>query len=87
MAEQIKDGTGQDNYLKINSDGSLNVSDAGNLIDIDYDYLSLTYVAAGNGAGEVETITYKSGGSGGTTVATITLTYDANDNISTITRT
>jgi len=52
-----------------------------------YDYIGLTYVAAGNGEGEIETATYKSGGSGGTTVATLSLTYDASDRISTVTKT
>lgn len=31
-----------------------------------YDYIALTYVAAGNGTGEIETVTFKTGGSGGT---------------------
>jgi len=51
-----------------------------------YDYIALTYVAAGNGAGEVETVTFKTGGSGGSTVATLTLTYDASDNLLTVTQ-
>lgn len=58
----------------------------GNLITEPYDYIALTYVAAGNGAGEIETVTYKSGGSGGTTIATLTLTYDASNRILDITR-
>lgn len=62
------------------------VASGAGLVPEDYDYIALTYVAAGNGAGEIETVTYKTGGSGGTTVATLTLTYDANDNISTITK-
>ncbi|MEE8382234.1 MAG: hypothetical protein V3R78_10230 [Thermodesulfobacteriota bacterium] len=52
-----------------------------------YDYIALTYVAAGNGAGEVETVVYKTGGSGGTTVATLTLAYNASDEISAVTKT
>lgn len=52
-----------------------------------FDYADITYVAAGNGAGEIETVVYKSGGSGGATVATLTLTYDANDRISSVART
>lgn len=52
-----------------------------------YDYIALTYVSAGNGAGQIETATYKTGGSGGTTVATITLTYDASNRVATITKT
>ena len=51
-----------------------------------YDYVALTYVAAGNGEGQVETATYKSGGSGGTTVATLTLTYDSSHRIADVTK-
>jgi hypothetical protein len=57
------------------------------LVPDDYDYIALTYVAAGNGAGEIETVTYKTGGSDGTTVAVLTLGYDANDKLSTVTKT
>ena len=52
-----------------------------------YDYIGLTYVTVGNGIGEIETITYKTGGAGGTIVALFTLTYDANDELSTVTKT
>lgn len=52
-----------------------------------YDYIALTYVAAGNGAGEIETATFKSGGAGGTTIATLTLTYNASNEIATVTKT
>lgn len=52
-----------------------------------YDYLALTYVASGNGAGEIETVVYKTGGSGGTTVATLTLAYDASNNLTSVTQT
>lgn len=62
------------------------IVDLGSLIPEEYDYLSLTYVAAGNGAGEIETVTYKNGGASGTTVATLTLTYDSSDRLETVTR-
>lgn len=52
-----------------------------------YDYIALTYVAAGNGVGEIETAVYRSGGSGGVIVATITITYNAANKIATVTRT
>ena len=52
-----------------------------------FDYTILTYVAAGDGAGEVETAIYKFGGAGGTTVATLTLTYNGDDKLVTITKT
>lgn len=58
----------------------------GALVPETYDYMALSYVAAGNGAGEIETITYKTGGASGTTVATLTLAYDGSDNIFTITK-
>lgn len=51
-----------------------------------HDYITLTYVAAGNGAGEIETVVYKTGGAGGSTVATLTLTYNASDEIATVTK-
>ena len=53
----------------------------------EFDYIALTYVAAGDGVGEIEIVTYKNGGAGGTTVATLTITYNASDEISTITKT
>ena len=52
-----------------------------------HNYIALTYVAAGNGVGEIETVTFKTGGSGGTTVATLTLTYNASNKIATVTKT
>lgn len=51
-----------------------------------YDYIALTYVPSGNGAGNVETATFKQGGASGVTVATITLAYDGSNNVSSITK-
>lgn len=65
---------------------AMNARLAGNLVPETFDYIAITYVAAGNGVGEIETVTYKTGGSGGSTVATLTLAYDANDKLSTVTR-
>ena len=53
----------------------------------EFDYIALTYVSSGNGEGEIETATYKTGGSGGSTVATLTITYNSDDEISSITKT
>lgn len=64
-----------------------NVIQTNVLVPDNFDYIALTYVAAGNGAGEVETATYKTGGALGTTVATLTIAYDANNEISSITKT
>lgn len=70
------------------SDGSVAQStvNVASFVSEPYDFIQLTYVTVGNGIGEIETVVYKDGGSGGTTVATLTLTYDASDNLDTITR-
>ena len=52
-----------------------------------YDYIALTYVAAGNGAGEIETAIFKQNGASGTTIATLTLTYNASNEVATVTKT
>jgi len=65
---------------------ALNARLAGNLVPETFDYIAITYVAAGNGAGEIETVVYKTGGAAGTTVATLTLAYDASDRLNAVTR-
>lgn len=45
----------------------------GSLVPQQYDEISLTYVAAGNGVGEIETATYKLNS---VTIATLTLSYN-----------
>lgn len=65
---------------------ALNARLAGNLVPETFDFIALTYVAAGNGAGEIETVTYRTGGAAGSIVATLTLAYDASDRISSVTR-
>ena len=52
-----------------------------------YDYIALTYVSAGNGTGEIQTVTYKTGGASGITVAALTLGYDASNRLNSVTRT
>ena len=54
------------------------------IINEPFDKVDVTYVAAGNGEGEINTITYKLGA---TTVATLTLTYNSDDQLTNITRT
>jgi len=68
------------------SNKEVNIISPGGLDIPVHDYIALTYVAAGNGVGEIETVVYKTGGSGGSTVATLTLAYDANDKLSTVTK-
>jgi len=60
------------------------LSVGGTLTPEEFDSYDVTYVAAGNGAGEVETVTYKLGGS---TVATLTFTYNADNKITNVTKT
>ena len=79
-------------FATLTQDGAKNLLDVsatviGSLVPNDYDYMALTYVAAGNGAGKVETVTYKTGGSGGTTVAVLTLTYNSANKVATVART
>ena len=69
-----------------NADTTLTDRLSGSLVPAKFDYIALTYVAAGNGEGEVETAVYKTGGSGGATQATLTLTYDADNRVSTVTK-
>ncbi len=59
---------------------------AGALITVPYDYVALTYVPSGNGAGEIQTATFKTGGSGGTSVGVLTLTYNAANKLDTVTK-
>lgn len=58
----------------------------GQLIPAKYDFIALTYVAAGNGAGEIQTVTYKTGGAGGSTVAVLTLGYDGANHLVSVTK-
>jgi hypothetical protein len=75
---------GAQQRLDVQVKGEVNV--IGSLIPDDYDYMALTYVAAGDGVGKIQTVTYKTGGSGGTTVAVLTLTYNSDDKVATVTR-
>jgi len=73
------------NYEKVNGDYFTKVIQAdgnGNFITpfapAEYDEIVLTYVAAGNGAGEIETVVYKLAT---VTLATLTLAYDSNNKL------
>jgi len=46
----------------------------------------MTYVASGNGVGEIETITYKQGGASGATVAVLTLGYNVSNKLVSVTK-
>ena len=62
------------------------VQDIAGLYIPQHDYVTMTYVASGNGVGEIETITYKQGGASGTTVAVMTLGYNADNKLTTVTK-
>ena len=47
----------------------------------DYDQIDLTYVAAGNGVGKIETVLYKKSS---VTLMTLTLSYDSDDRLSSV---
>jgi hypothetical protein len=55
----------------------------GNLVPDHYDSIALTYVASGNGAGQIYTAIYKLAGN---TIATLTLSYDASNRLSGVVR-
>ena len=70
--------------IKVNTDGKLQVDTVTGFEIPEYDEIDLTYVAAGNGAGEVETAIYSLDG---TPHTTLTLTYNAANEISNVTKT
>tara|TARA_R100001082_G_scaffold111053_1_gene93084 strand:+ start:348 stop:623 length:276 start_codon:yes stop_codon:yes gene_type:complete len=83
---KISDNSGNEvsvtsNKLDVNASGSIITSNS--LVPSAYDYIILTY----NSDGAVATATYKTGGASGTTVAVLTLGYDADKNLSTVTKT
>lgn len=73
-------------HAYIDDNQALAVVQVSQLIPEEYDSIELTYVTAGNGIGEIETVTYKQGGLGGTTIATLTLAYDGADNLISVVR-
>lgn len=60
---------------------SLNAKLAASLVPDQHDELEITYVASGNGQGEIETVTYKLSAA---TVATLTLSYDASNRLTSV---
>ncbi len=61
------------------------VREVSGLVPKEYDHVLLTYDSPPN-ENDIVQVTYKVGGSGGTTVAVLSITYDANRNISSVTR-
>ena len=70
------------------SDGNLaqRTVSLADLIQEPYDHIDLTYVASGNGAGEIETAIYRNGGPSGTIVTTLTLGYDVSNRLISVTK-
>lgn len=62
---------------------NLGVITQNSLVPSEYDQIALTYVAAGNGVGEIETATYSLSGS---PVATLTLSYDSSNRLINVVR-
>lgn len=81
-----QDPSGNLQPLQTDAAGDLKVlSVGGSLTPFAYDYLNITYINSGNGAGQPGTIQYYVGGSGGTLVKTMTVTYNASNNPLTVT--
>ena len=70
----------------VDANEAFNVTQVAQLVPEKYDSISLTYVTAGNGVGEIETVTYFQGGLAGTQVAQLTLAYDASNNLISVVR-
>ena len=66
---------------------SLSVFKSNTFIIENYDYIALTYVSAGDGAGEIETAIYKTGGASGDVVGTLTLAYNSSNKIISVIKT
>ncbi|MHA2066813.1 MAG: hypothetical protein ACXABY_20780 [Candidatus Thorarchaeota archaeon] len=73
----------QPKVYKTNSENQLEVEVAAGLVPESYDEITLTYVASGDGAGEIETVVY---GEASSTIATLTLSYDTSDRLSNVLR-
>ena len=77
-AVEIKNGTTDDRAV-VDTNGNLSTIDFSKLVPKEHDEIALTYVSAGNGVGEIETVVYKLASA---TVATLTLSYDSNNRLS-----
>lgn len=69
------------------SDPNLEIIKDSSTVNVAWDYYDITYVASGNGIGQVETITYYTGTApAGVLVLTLTYTYNSDNNISRVVR-
>jgi hypothetical protein len=60
---------------------TLNAKSGGSLVPLAFDSQSISYVASGNGAGQIYQVLYYSGGLSGTLVKTVTLSYDGSNRL------
>lgn len=60
---------------------ALNARIGGSLAPVEQDEIVLTYVASGNGVGEIQTVTYKLAT---VTVKTLTLSYDGSNRLTSV---
>jgi len=67
----------------VDENEAFRVTQLAQLVPEIYDSIALTYVAAGNGVGEIESLVYSSNG---TVVATLTLSYDASNRLINVSR-
>ena len=71
-------------FVEVNEETAVRVSLTDGFNIEKFDDIQLTYVASGNGVGEIETVTYLLGGS---TIAVLTLSYNANNKLERIQKT
>jgi hypothetical protein len=65
-------------------ENALRTLKVGSLVPEEYDEIDLTYVTAGNGLGEIETVQYSKDGAA---FALLTLSYDSSNNLINVIRT
>lgn len=82
-----KDPNGNLQPVSVTTAGVQNVYMLNSLTPVSQDYIGITVIPSGNGAGQPGTIVYKTGGSGGTTVKTLVLAYDGSNNLISVTAT
>jgi len=72
-----------DNPDELPAGGLPVIVNGGTLVSEKYDQIELTYVAAGNGVGEIETVTYFNEGN---QIALLTLSYDGSNKLVSVVR-
>jgi hypothetical protein len=60
---------------------AVRVENIAQLVPQIYDSLTLSYIASGNGSGQIGTVNYYVGGLSGTLVSSLTLSYDSSNRL------